>query len=117
MLRVRGILDEIHPGEVDPGMFRIFDAGDNLVGFFWKYNPGASHHNQLILFKNYEDQVPGDPGSNYQLTTTLTFTWDHKRLTMDQAKNEWKAANPGQALEFVVTHHPADNARIIEHVP
>ena len=126
ILRIRGILDEIHVGEVDPGMFRIYDAGGALVGFFWRYDNATGQEPHLILFKNYASQVPGpplgtpgvpDPEAYPTTSTTLTFQWAPIRITLDEAKNEWQALNPTSALEYVVTEHPRDQNRIIEHNP
>jgi len=116
----RGLLDEAHDGEIDPGILYVYDENNKHVGYAWrnrKPTPPYGHEdstNYVLLFDTYQT-IPGDPNHPKfprVLKSALRFEWKDKPMQHQDALAEYDNAYPN--AEWILVRL---GGAIVEHSP
>lgn len=97
----RGLLDEVHSGEIDPGILYVRDENNKHVGYAWRNrNPNPPYGYEpytkyVLLFDTYQT-IPGDPNLPFPRApkTELRFEWMNKPMQHQDAVAEYLKAYP-----------------------
>lgn len=104
----RGLFDEVHSGEIDPGIQRVYfydkATGTELLGgYLWVNSDPDGNYIALckyvLLFEPYV--MPGNPNVGRNPDAKLRFVWDSKRLNLQQAVQEYTGKYGAKAWKLV----------------
>jgi hypothetical protein len=97
----RGVFDEVHAGEIDPGILYLIDENNRHVGYAWRNRKPISPFGSdplakwVLLFDTYQT-IPGDPNYPYPRVpkSALRFEWKNLPMKHQDAVNEYLKAHP-----------------------
>lgn len=90
----RGLHDEVHSGEIDPGVMRVYDDTGAHRGYVWVNrhpddpNKQESFVKYVLLFEGYV--IPGFPNLGRNPSANVKFVWDSKSLKLQEAIDEYR---------------------------